>query len=526
MRPLPHVMRATLLVSALLNPGVLAAQRARYDVILRGGTVIDGTGAAPRRADVAIRGDRIVLVGDVRSADARVVVDVSGRMVAPGFINVHSHADRGGLPTAANLLSQGVTTVLMNADGSGDVALGAQLDSLAARGLAINAAASVPFNSIWSTVVGRSDVRPTEAQIARMQQLVTTGLEAGAFGVSAGLDYKPAYFATVDEVNRILAVATSWGTFFTNHDRITPESGFSSTAGMQETMRIGFATGMVPVFTHMKLQGREQGRARLMLDTMHTETRRGRWVAGDVYPYLAGQTMLAALIVPGWAQDGGIEAMRARFRDPALRARIIAEANDAIAARFTGAPGILLNDDGTTLQQVMDREQIASPGEAVVRVLENRMPSAILGFGAEADLVQLLADPDLAIACDCDAMLPERVSHPRYFGTFPRVLGRYVREQRVLSWQAAIRKMTQLPASLMGLSDRGRLAAGMLADVVVFDSATVIDRATYAQPTTPSLGIEQVLVNGVFAVRDGTVTGVQAGRALRRTRAMISRRPR
>ena len=526
MRPLPHIMRSTLLVSALFTPGVLTAQNARYDVILRGGTVIDGTGAAPRRADLAIRGDRIVRVGDLRGAMAREVVDVSGRMVAPGFINVHSHADRGGLPTAANLLSQGVTTVLMNADGNGDVALGAQLDSLATRGLAINAAASVPFNSIWSTVVGRSNVRPTEAQITRMQQLVTTGLQAGAFGVSAGLDYKPAYFATVDEVNRVLAVAKVWGTFFTNHDRITPESGFSSTAGMQETMRIGFATGMVPVFTHMKLQGREQGRARMMLDTMHAETRRGRWVAGDVYPYLAGQTMLAALIVPGWAQDGGLEAMRARFRDPALRARIITEANDAIAARFTGAAGILLNDDGTTLQQVMDRERIASPGEAVVHVLENRMPSAILGFGAEADLVQLIADPDLAIACDCDAMLAERVSHPRYFGTFPRVLGHYVREQRALSWQAAIRKMTQLPASLMGLSDRGRLAAGMLADVVVFDSATVIDRATYAQPTTPSLGIEQVLVNGVFAVRDGTVTGVQAGRALRRTRTMISRRPR
>ncbi len=526
MRPISRTTRAMLLASAVLSPGTLAAQSVRYDVILRGGTVIDGTGAAPRRADVAIRGDRIVRVGDLRGAEAREVVDVRGRMLAPGFINVHSHADRGGLPTAANLLSQGVTTVLMNADGNGDVEIGAQLDSLAARGLAVNAAASVPFNSIWSNVVGRSDVRPTAAQITRMQQLVVTALEAGAFGVSAGLDYKPAYFATLDEVNRILSVAKSWGTFFTNHDRVTPESGYSSVAGMRETMRIGFATGMVPVFTHMKLQGREQGRARMMLDTMHAETRRGRWVAGDVYPYLSGQTMLAALIIPGWAQDGGIEAMRARFRDPALRARIIAEADEAIAARFTGAAGILLNDDGTTLQQFMDRERITSAGEGVVRVLENRMPSAILGFGAEADLVQLIADPDLAIACDCDAMLPERVSHPRYFGTFPRVLGRYVREQRALSWQAAIRKMTHLPASLMGLPDRGRLAAGTRADIVVFDSATVIDRATYAQPTVPSLGIEQVLVNGVFALRDGKVTGVQAGRALRRTRGMVSRRPR
>jgi N-acyl-D-aspartate/D-glutamate deacylase len=526
MLSISRITRTIVCAAALLSSGVLEAQSERFDVILRGGTVIDGTGAAPRRADIGIRGDRIVRVGDLGRAQAREVIDVGGKMLAPGFINVHSHADRGGLPTAANLLSQGVTSVLMNADGNGVVAIGTQLDSLAVRGLAINVAASVPFNSIWSTVMGPRNVRPTDEQIARMQQLVVTGLEAGAFGVSAGLDYKPAYFATVDEVNRVLSVANSWGTFFTNHDRVTPESGYSSVAGMQETMRIGFATGMVPVFTHMKLQGREQGRAKGMLDTMHAETQRGRWVAGDVYPYLSGQTMLAALIIPGWAQDGGIDAMRERFRDAALRARIVTEADEAIAARFTGAAGILLNDDGTTLQQFMDREQITSPGEAVVRVLERRMPSAILGFGAEADLVQLIADPDVAIACDCDAALPERVSHPRYFGTFPRVLGRYVREQRALSFQAAVRKMTWLPASLMGLPDRGQLAAGMLADVVVFDSATVIDQATYAQPTAQSLGIEHVLVNGVFALRDGKVTGVQAGRTLRRTRSMVSRRPR
>lgn len=517
---------AALLASTMLGAGALRAQDGGYDVLVRGGTVIDGTGAAPRRVDVAIRGDRIVRVGALPGASARVVIDARGKLVAPGFINVHSHADESGLASAANLLTQGVTTVLLNADGGGSVAVGARLDTLAAKPLALNVAASVPFNSIWRAVVGLSDVRPADEQIARMQRMVVDGLDAGAFGVSAGLDYKPAYFATTDEVNRVLAVAKDRGTFFTNHDRITPESGFSSTAGMQETMRIGFATGMVPVFTHMKLQGREQGRAPAMLGAMHEETRQGRWVAGDVYPYLAGQTMLAALIIPGWAQDGGIEAMRARFRDPVQRARIITEADAAIAARFTGAAGILLNDDGTTLQQVMDRDHVATPGEAVVRVLEQRMPSAILGFGAEADLVQLLADPDLAIACDCDATATDRVSHPRYFGTFPRVLGRYVREQRVLSWPAAIRKMTLLPAGLMGLGDRGRLAEGMFADVVVFDSATVIDQATYQNPTAPSLGIEQVLVNGAFAVRDGKVTGAQHGRALRRARGMVSRRPR
>jgi N-acyl-D-amino-acid deacylase len=526
MRPAFRWGCVALALQTLAFAAPLHAQQPAYDIVLRGGTVVDGTNAAPRRADVAIRGDRIVRVGNLGRVRAEVELDVAGKVVAPGFINVHSHADIRALGSAANLLTQGVTTVLLNADGGGPVDVDAQLTRIGTTALALNVATSVPFNSIWSSVVGMRDVRPTAGQITRMQQLVTAGLAAGGFGVSAGLDYKPTYFATADEVSRILAVAKPWGTFFTNHDRLTPESGFSSVAGMQETMDIGFATGMVPVFTHMKLQGRAQGGASRMLDTMRAHTRRGRWVAGDVYPYLSGQTMLVSLIIPGWAQDGGVAAMRERFRDPALRARIIAESNEAIEARFTGAAGILLNDDGTTLQQVMDRDRITSPGEAVVQVLEQRMPSAILGFGAEADLVQLIADPDIAIACDCDAALPEHVSHPRYYGTFPRVLGRYVREQRVLPWPAAIRKMTLLPASLMGIADRGRLAEGMMADVVVFDSSSVIDHATYANPTAPSTGIVHVLVNGTLALRDGQVTGAQSGRVLRRTKAMVSRRPR
>jgi N-acyl-D-aspartate/D-glutamate deacylase len=320
----------------------------------------------------------------------------------------------------------------------------------------------------------------------------------------------------------VLSVAKPWRTFFTNHDRLTPESGYSSLVGMQETMDVGFGASMVPVFTHMKLQGRSQGNATRILDTMHVESQRGRWVAGDVYPYLSGQTMLVALIIPGWAQDGGVEKMRARFADSSQRARIVREADEAIAARFTGAAGILLGDDNSTLQQYMLGAQIASPGEAVVRILETRMPSAILGFGAEADLVRLIADPDMVIACDCGAA-SQRVAHPRFFGTFPRVLGRYVREQRVLPWEAAIRKMTWLPASLMGLLDRGLIAPGMAADLVVFDSTTVLDHATYANPTAPSTGIVHVVVNGTVALRDGTLTGAQAGRTLQRPAEGISR---
>jgi N-acyl-D-amino-acid deacylase len=518
-------MRVSILLCVAMSLVVpaLNAQRAPYDLLLRGGTVFDGTGRPGVVADVAVRNGVIVRVGDLSKLKATTELDVRGRMVAPGFINVHSHADVRGLATAVNMLTQGVTTELLNADGGGPVDLAAQAEQVKQNGLAVNVAASVPFNSIWAAVNGASNTRPDSAQTARMQAMVQQGLAAGAFGISAGLDYKPAYFATVAEVVDVLSVAKPWRTFFTNHDRLTPETGFNSLVGMHETMAIGFGTSLVPVFTHMKLQGRTQGNATRILDTMQVESRRNRWVAGDVYPYLSGQTMLVALIIPGWAQDGGLAAMRARFADPVLRARIVRESDEAIAARFTGAAGILLGDDNTTLQQYMMAQQITSPGEAVVRILETRMPSAILGFGAEADLVQLIADPDIAIACDCGAAASQRVSHPRYFGTFPRVLGRYVREQRVLSWEAAIRKMTWLPASLMGLLDRGLIAPGMAADLVVFDSATVMDYATYANPTAPSTGVAHVVVNGVLALRDGTPTGAQAGRTLARPYEGISR---
>lgn len=498
------------------------AQDPAYDLILRGGTIVDGTGAPRFAGDVAVRGGHIVRVGNLAGARASTVLEVRGLMVAPGFVNLHSHAVRDALPTAVNMLTQGVTTELMNADGSGPLDIGAQLDTLAAGGLAVNVAVSVGFNSVWTSVVGRSDRRPSADEVARMSALVVENLERGAFGVSAGLDYKPAYFATTDEVTRILAPAARWRTFFPNHDRVTPESGFSSRAGMEETMAIGQEAGLVPVFTHMKAQGREQGSAAAVVEMMERSTREGRWVAGDVYPYLAGQTALAALLIPGWAQDGGIDAMRARFADDTLRPRIVAEADAAIRGRLNGPETILLNETGRRLSDIMVQQGAASAGEAVVRVLETEFPSAIMSFGAEEDLVAFLQAPSVAVACDCGATTAQR-GHPRAFGSFPRVLGHYVRETRALTWEEAIRKMTGLPASMAGMVDRGLIAPGMAADLTVFDTATVIDRATYESPTAMSEGIRHVVVNGVLALRDGEPTGAKAGRALRRASHMPSR---
>lgn len=505
-------------MSVVLAAGTgVAAQRAEraagtLDVILRGGMVVDGTGAPPVRGDVGVANGHIVAVGDLAAATAAEVVDVTGLTVAPGFINIHSHVQPAALPTAENMLTQGVTTEILNPDGGGPVDIAAQLRELEAAGLALHVGAFSGFNSIWAEVVGLSERRPAPDDITRMQQRHARNLDAGAWGISAGLDYKPAYFATAGEVIAVVRTLAPYRTLFTNHDRLSPETGFSSTAGVAETVAIGREAGLVPVATHAKVQGREQGSAAKMLALLGRSEAPGQYAAADVYPYLAGQTGLGALIIPGWAQDGGREAMLARFGDPAQRARIIEEAEAALAARFGGAEGVYLP---ATRRQLTDemRDRGVRTGEAIVQLLEEGTPSAILQFGVESDLVQLLQHPASSVACDCGATTETR-THPRSYGTYPRVLGRYVRETGALTLAEAVRKMTLLPAATIGLADRGALRPGMVADIAVFDAATITDHATYEDPARLSTGVRHVLVAGQFALREGRLTGVRAGRAL------------
>ena len=504
-----------------LQPQASALADARFDIVVRHGSILDGTGLPAYIGDVGIVGDRVDAIGDLSSRRGRVEIDAAGLFVAPGFINLHSHASADALPTAANMLTQGVTTEILNPDGGGPIDIDQQLKTLTADGLAVNIGAYAPFNSVWASVVGASNRRPTRDEIQRMREVVAANLTRGAWGVSAGLDYKPAYFATADEVIDVVSVAAPWRTDFPNHDRVTPESGYSSQAGIAETIAIGEKAGLVPVVTHMKIQGREQGRAPEAIAMMKSADARRHYTAADVYPYLAGQTGLDALIVPAWAQDGGRAEMLKRFHDPALRARIVKEAEEAMAARFNGAEGVLLPASGRQLVDVM-REMNVGPGEAVLRIVEKEPTSAILRFGSESDLVEVLQHPATSIACDCGASLQTR-THPRFYGTFPRVLGHYVRETHALTWEDAVRKMTALPAATIGMVDRGVLAPGMAADVTIFDPQTVIDHATYAMPSLPSDGVRYVIVNGRVALGEGRPTGERAGRALIRSEHLPSR---
>jgi N-acyl-D-aspartate/D-glutamate deacylase len=513
---------ALLALAACASPSTTVTPSPRpvpFDLIVRGGSVLDGTGRPAYHADVGVAGGRIAKIGDLSRDGAETMIDAQGLVVAPGFIDIHTHTS--ALSTAVNMLKQGVTTEILNPDGLGPLDIARQLAGVEAGSLAVNVGAYAPFNSAWARVVGTLDRRPTAAEIAQITALLERGLEAGAWGVSAGLDYKPGYYATTDEVVAALAPLRGWRTNFPNHERLTPETGFSSLAGMRETIEIGERAGLVPVITHMKLQGWEQGKADEALAMMRAATARGVYTAADVYPYVAGHINLASLLIPAWAQEGGRAGLVHLLRDPAARARIVRETEAALVARWGAPANVRVLGRNQTLADLMPALGTRSPGEAIASILEEENPEVIAVFGVEPDLVKILQYPDAAIACDCHSASSS--AHPRDFGTFPRVLGHYVRESPALSLAEAVRKMTGLPASIIGMVDRGFIAVGMAADLTVFDPATVIDRATYERSREWPEGIRFVSVNGRLALRDGEPTGVRAGRSLRRTRAMPSR---
>ena len=503
---------------ALLLAG--GAQAQTYDTIIRGGTIVDGSGLPSYKGDVAVDKEHIVAVGNLGGATATTVIDARGLVVAPGFINIHSHAQPDAVATAVNMLTQGVTTEITNADGHGTTDITKQLAGFATNGLAENIGLYIGFNATWADVVGNDDRRATAEETTRMQGILDSNLAQGAWGVASGLDYKPGYFAEVDEVINVVSAARKWRTNFPNHDRIRPEQNYSSFKGMAETIAIGEQTGVMPVITHMKTQGAEQGNAKAVIEMMDNATKRGTYTAADVYPYLAGLSGLA-LNVPGWAIAGGREAMLKRFADPDTRTRIIEETERAMKMRWNGPEGIYLFNLGREFADIV-KEMNVRPGEAALRLLEQQEHSAILRFGKEEDVIAFLQYRNSAMACDCGASLGQK-GHPRGWGSFPRVLGHYVRETKALTMEDAIRKMTALPAAIIGMSNRGYLAPGMAADVAVFDPRTIQDHSTYQEPTKPSEGMRYVLVNGRIALRDGAPTGEKGGEVVLRTRHMPSR---
>ena len=525
-----------------------------WDLLLKNGRVVDGTGSPWVRADVAVRGDRIAAMGPGLPPQAGTVLDVAGRVVAPGFIDMHSHNDllHMAAPTCDPKVLQGVTTELVGQDGCGPAPVrpdfvaqrrenlapldgdpdldwnwptfGAYLDALARRPGATNVAALVTHGAVRSVVMGHEARAARPDEIAAMRPLVAEAMAAGARGVSTGLIYNPCRYAETPELEALAAEAAARGGVFVAHVRNEAEG---LPGALEEMAALHEATGVSLHVSHLKLIGRPNWRlADAVLGFFEGSRAAGIDVTFDQYPYTAGSTLLSVLLPP-WAREGGVEPTLARLRDPAARERIRQEIAEGIPgweniAGLCGWEGIMVAGvvsatnrglEGESIAEIAKRRR-ADPLDVVADLLlEEQMQVSMVDFYGCEENVRAFAAHRLQTV-GTDGIVAGR-PHPRLWGTFPRILGRFVREGKIQPIEEAVRKMTGAAANRLGLTDRGIVRPGMAADLVVFDPDAVLDRATYQDPEAPPTGIEWVFVNGVAVAERGAVTGATPGRVLR-----------
>ncbi|HFB98223.1 MAG TPA: D-aminoacylase [Bryobacterales bacterium] len=514
-------------VSLFFFLATVFAQPPAYDILIRGALVIDGSGARPRTADIAVSGDTIALVGDAADASARLVIDARGLAAAPGFNDIHTHADRGILerPQAENYVRQGVTTLISGQDGGSPLPLGPFLERVSSTPTAVNFGMLAGQGSVRRAVIGLVNRRATAAEIQKMKALVRQAMEDGAFGISTGLFYIPGSYTPTEEIVELAKVVAEYGGFHCSHMRDEAAGILDS---VRECIRIGEDGGLPTQLTHHKIIGpKNWGLSVKTLELVEAARRRGVDVTIDQYPYTASSTGTRALF-PQWAQEGGRDGLLERLADPTTRARIKAGIVERLKFdRGGGDPKnvVLVECEfdetlaGKNLAEVTRARGRAvtfeDAAETVIEIEEAGGCSAVYHAISEEDVRRIMRFPYTMIASD--GSLPEfgkGVPHPRSYGTFPRVLGRYVREWRVLTLEDAVRKMTSLPASRLGLEDRGLLRKGMKADIVIFSPERVRDTATWLEPHQYPVGIRHVLVNGELVLRDGRMTDARPGRVL------------
>lgn len=533
LRPKPHGgqldRRSFLAAGGIALAGIgpfVNIRRGRHDLVLRGGTVFDGLGNPGREADVAISGDRIAAIGPQLLESGTEEIDVRGLAVAPGFIDIHSHAD-GNLaadPRAESVIRQGITTVVVGADGGSRLDIGDYFHSLASLEPAVNVASMIGLGSVRGGIVGADDRPASAGELERMRLLVERALAEGACGASSGLEYTPGAFASVAELIALCRPLAARRLPYATHMRNEDDRLLDS---ITESLAVARGAGVPLQISHLKTQGpRNWPRvddAFRILESAHSD---GVDVAFDRYPYIAYSTGLTNLF-PVWSRDGGTDAFLGRLADEATGPRIRAETLAKIEL-IGGWDNVLI----TSVREATDRSaegqrlgmwaatRLEDPLVATIGLLErNRGSVGMVGFAmSEENLERILAHP-LGMVCSdggsfaTDGPARRGSPHPRGLGSFPRVLGHYARDRRIFTVEEAIRRMSSLPANRVGLSRHGRLLPGAPADVMVFDLATVSDQATFANPFQYPEGIPLVLVNGGIALRDGGRSARGTGRA-------------
>jgi N-acyl-D-amino-acid deacylase len=571
LRALPRALGIAVLTATLTTTPTSAQDQGPYDVLVVGGRVLDGTGNPWFRADVGIRDGRIVAVGLLQDAVADQVIDAGGRYVSPGFIDIHSHADDGSArvggatirtneperKAAPNVVSQGVTTVVVNHDGRSPWPIGDQRTLLQRQGVGPNVMLMVGHGTVRREVMGDDYQRPaTDEEVERMRVLVRQALDEGAVGMSAGLEYNPGRWSDTDEVARLAEELVPYDGVYISHERsegadpmwFWPSQDEAGPPTLQdaimETIEIGRHSGARVVASHIKAKGAHfWGSSGSAIQLIQRARDEGVRIWADQYPYATSGSDGNTVLIPGWATaseegrdgPGPGEMLRRRLADAETEARIRRDIAHEIRRRG-GADRVVIFEYpreewvGMNLQEVADLRGVDPVQMAIDLALEGdpqrRGGGRLRGFSmSEIDVENYAAQPWVATASDGGIAVPDDGSvHPRYYGTFPRKIRHYALDVGALSVEAAIRSQTSLPARIMGLQDRGEIRVGNWADLVVFDMETIADEATFFEPHQHASGIDHVLVNGEFVVRDGEILYATPGRVItsRRGGAPIS----
>jgi N-acyl-D-amino-acid deacylase len=526
MRKLALFLLAVLVISGWAMRA--SAQGAAYDLILRGGRIVDGTGSPWYRGDVAIKGDTIVRIAPSIAERATRVIELGGLVVAPGFIDIHTHARRGifEVPTADNYVRQGVTTLVEGPDGGSPIPLAPFLAKVASTRITPNFASFVGQGSVRSAVIGEVNRPATAAEVDKMRALVQQGMEDGAFGLSSGLFYVPGTFTSTEEVIELAKVAGRMGGIYISHMR---DEASKVTESVRETLAIGERGGLPTQITHHKVVGKKYwGKSTETLRMVDEARARGVDATIDQYPYTASATSISAALLPAWAQEGGRDATLTRLKDPATRAKIKAETVAIIRdERGGGDPKNVAVSScqfdptlaGKNLAQITEGRKLPvtleNAAETALWIVEKGGAQGIFHAINEEDLQRILVHPATMIASDGEIpIFGQNHPHPRSYGTFARVLGVYVRDKKLLPLETAVQKMSAFPAQRLGMADRGVLREGMKADIAIFDPTRVRDTATFETPHSYAEGVSLVVVNGQVAFENGAMTTARPGRVL------------
>jgi N-acyl-D-amino-acid deacylase len=511
----------------------------RFDLVLKGGQIYDGSGGESFVADIGIKGDRITAIGELGESGTK-MIDAAGLYIAPGFIDVHNHAvfsededeefapgielDFDELRRVKNYLYQGVATIVSGNCGAGPHNVGDMYARMREEGIGLNVIELVGHGTIRDAVMGQDDRDPTAEELDQMKQMVAEAMEGGAVGLSTGLFYAPGSYAKTEEVIELARVVQQYGGIYASHVRDEGANDMGGVlAAMKEAVRIGEEAGVPVQIAHLKAAGpRAWGKAEEITRVFEDARNRGVQVYADQYPYPAGSTSISAIVLPRWVQADG--RMLERFEDASIIDKVKADMMERIE-RFNGPEAIVItyfdkNRDleGKNLKQISE-EMGLNHVDAAIEILKTGDPAVVIFMMREEDVEYFMTKPYVMTSSDgLNVPFGFGLPHPRNYGAFTRKIRKYVLEEDVLSMEAAIRAATSLPAEMLGLKDRGLLKEGYAADIVAFNPETIRDRATFTEPHQYSEGIEFLLINGALAIEGGEYTGALAGRPLRHTR--------